>query len=63
MGNMTMKDLDVISDVLVGEEMACKKARMYANTLTDASLASMMNELASSHEKRYNEIFSLISQQ
>ena len=33
MTNFTAKDLDVLSHILTGEEMACKKARIYANTL------------------------------
>ncbi len=53
MTNLTAKDLDVLVHVLTGEEMACKKARIYANTLTDAALAAEMQEIAALHEQRF----------
>ena len=42
MTNLTAKDLDVLTHLLMGEEIACKKARVYANTLTDQALAQEM---------------------
>ena len=45
MTNLTAKDLDVLCHILTGEEMACKKARVYANTLTDAALAEEMERM------------------
>ena len=52
MTNFTAKDLDVLSHILTGEEMACKKARIYANTLTDAALAQEMDKIACAHAER-----------
>ena len=60
MTNLTAKDLDVLSQVLIGEEMACKKARLYANTLTDASLAQEMERVASAHEARFSALVTLL---
>ncbi len=60
MTNLTAKDLDVLTHVLTGEEMACKKARIYANTLTDAALAETMNEVAMQHEQRFEALFHLL---
>ena len=60
MTNLTAKDLDVLVQVLTGEEMACKKARMYANTLTDAALAGEMEQIALQHEQRFNTLYALI---
>lgn len=60
MTNLTVKDLDVLVQVLTGEEMACKKARMYANTLTDVALAQEMEQIASQHEQRFNTLYSMI---
>ncbi len=60
MTNLTAKDLDVLTHVLTGEEMACKKARIYANTLTDAALAETMNEIAMQHEQRFEALFKLL---
>lgn len=53
MTNLTAKDIDVLSQVLTGEEIACKKARVYANTLTDAALAAEMERIALAHEQRF----------
>lgn len=60
MTNLTAKDLDVLVQVLTGEEMACKKARIFANTLTDVALAGEMEQIASAHEQRFNALYSLI---
>lgn len=60
MNNLTAKDLDVLSHVLMGEEMACKKARIYANTLTDAALAQEMERIADAHAQRFSALFSIL---
>lgn len=60
MTNLTAKDLDVLVQVLTGEEMACKKARIFANTLTDAALAQEMERIAMQHEERFNALFTLL---
>ncbi len=60
MTNLTAKDLDVLSQVLTGEEMACKKARMYANTLTDAALAQEMERIATAHAERFSALFTML---
>ena len=61
MTNLTAKDLDVLSHVLTGEEIACKKARVYANTLTDAALAQEMESIACAHAERFNRLFSILN--
>ncbi len=60
MTNLTAKDLDVLTHILTGEEMACKKARVYANTLTDPALAATMSEIASQHEQRFRALFAVL---
>lgn len=60
MTNLTAKDLDVLCHVLTGEEMACKKARVYANTLTDVALAEEMERIAASHAERFNALYQMI---
>lgn len=60
MTNLTAKDLDVLVHVLTGEEMACKKARMYSNTLTDPALAQEMQEIAMQHETRFNALYAML---
>ncbi len=60
MTNLTAKDLDVLSHVLTGEEMACKKAKIYANTLTDAALAQEMERVAAAHAERFSALFAIL---
>lgn len=60
MNNLTAKDLDVLSQILTGEEIACKKARVYANTLTDVALAEEMNRIADAHAQRFTALFAMI---
>ena len=60
MTNLTAKDLDVLTQILTGEEMACKKARMYANTLTDTALAEQMERIACAHAERFSALFTLL---
>ncbi len=61
MTNLTAKDLDVLSHLLTGEEIACKKARVYANTLTDAALASEMERIACAHAERFSALYTILN--
>ncbi len=60
MTNLTAKDLDVLVQILTGEEMACKKARIFANTLTDAALAQEMEKIACAHAERFSALYSIL---
>ena len=60
MTNLTAKDLDVLTHVLTAEEMACKKARIYANTLTDAALAQEMERVAAQHAQRFSALYTVL---
>ncbi len=60
MTNLTAKDLDVLCHILTGEEMACKKARVYSNTLTDTALAEEMERIASAHAERFSALYRMI---
>ena len=60
MTNLTAKDLDVLSHVLTAEEMACKKARIYSRTLTDAALAQEMERIANAHAERFSALYSIL---
>ena len=60
MNNLTAKDIDVLSQILTGEEIACKKARVYANTLTDAALAEQMSRIADAHAQRFTALYTLL---
>lgn len=61
MTNLTTKDLEVISHLLEGEQMACKKARVYSKTLTDTALAESMGELAEAHARRFNQLLTILN--
>ncbi|MBQ6921788.1 MAG: hypothetical protein IJQ66_01735 [Clostridia bacterium] len=61
MANMlTTKEATLISDALIYEESACKKARLYARTLTDKELSAKFDKLADNHQKRFNELLNLL---
>lgn len=60
MTNLTAKDLDVLTHLLTGEEIACKKARVYANTLTDQTLAQEMEEIADAHAQRFSALYKIL---
>ena len=60
MTNLTAKDLDVLCHILTGEEMACKKARVYGNTLSDAALAEEMERIAKVQAERFGALYRMI---
>lgn len=61
MANMlTTKEATLLSDLLIYEESACKKARLYARTLTNKKLADDLDKIAGLHEKRFNALFDLL---
>lgn len=57
---LTTKEATLISDLLTMEESACKKARLYARTLTDMQLADQINKIADNHERRFNALLELL---
>ncbi len=60
MTDITLKELQLISDVLNAEGLACKKARAYSKTLTDVDLSGTLARIADEHEQRYNALLALI---
>lgn len=60
MNNLTEKEVTFVSDLLTSEGRACKKARIYARTLTDKNLAESMSKIADSHQKRYSALLELL---
>lgn len=61
MANMlTAKEAVLVADLLVYEESACKKVRLYSRTLTDPSLAETFEKIANNHEKRFNALFDML---
>ena len=61
MTQLTANYLDVLTHLLEGEQIDCKKAKIYSKTLTDTTLASQMGELAEAHEKRFNTLLTILS--
>ena len=57
---LTTKEATFISDLLTMEEMACKKARLYSKTLTDAKVAEAMTRVADNHQRRFNALLELL---
>ena len=57
---LTTKEATLLSDALIYEESACKKARLYARTLTDKTLAAKFDKLADNHQQRFNALLELL---
>ncbi len=61
MANMlTTKELTLISDLLIYEESACKKASLYSRILTDDGLAKRCKTLAENHKNRFQALLELL---
>ena len=57
---LTTKEATLLSDLLIYEESACKKARLYAKSITDKQLAQKLNDIANSHQQRFNSLMGLL---
>ncbi len=57
---LTTKEVTLLSDMLIYEESACKKARLYSKTLTDKQLSDDFKRIAAHHEKRFNSLLELL---
>ena len=57
---LTTKEATLISDLLMYEESACKKARLYSKTLTNKELAANFGKIADGHQKRFNALLNLL---
>ena len=60
MTGLTDRELEAISRLIAGEELACKKARIYANTLTDQALAQEMEDIAQAHAQRFCALYKML---
>ena len=60
MNNLTAKDVEVLTHLLTGEEMACKKAKIYSNTLMDAALAGEMTNISKAHAERFAALYTIL---
>lgn len=57
---LTTKEGTLVADLLTLEESACKKARLYARTLTNVKLAEQFNAIADRHERRFYALMDLL---
>ncbi len=60
MSALTQRELASLAHLLSGEELACKKASVYANTLTDAALAAAMDEVSRAHAAHFSALLALV---
>ena len=60
MNNLTAKDVEVLTHLLTGEEMACKKAKIYSNTLMDAALAGEMANISKANAERFAALYTIL---
>lgn len=57
---LTTKETTLLSDLLIYEEMACKKARLYSRILTDRELQDKLTKIADNHQRRFNALLELL---
>ena len=57
---LTSKELTLLSDLLIYEESACKKARLYSRILTDEGLSEQCSKLADNHQNRFEKLLELL---
>ena len=57
---LTSKELTLLSDLLIYEMSACKKARLYSRTLTDKDLSAQCGKLADNHQTRFEKLLELL---
>jgi hypothetical protein len=57
---LTTKEATLLSDLLIYEESACKKARLYAKCVTNKELSQKLNDIANSHQQRFNALMGLL---
>lgn len=53
---MTTKELSYVNDLLNAEQIAIKKYRDYSQNCNDQQIQQMCNQLASQHQKHFNQI-------
>lgn len=59
-GSFSASELAALERLLSAEELACKKARAYEHSLTDAELAAGMRMLADGHASRFAAILAAL---
>lgn len=54
---MTTKELSYLNDLLNAEQIVIKKYRDYSQGCNDQQVQQLCNQLASQHQKHYDQIF------
>lgn len=55
------KNLTILEDQLNHEALAAKKAAYYAQSITDANLKGMADQLAMHHRQRFDRLLSYLN--
>ncbi len=62
-GEFTKIGLYEAAELLEAEYIACRKAQMYANTLTDLQISEFFLVLASHHKARFNQLLEILAKE
>ena len=57
---LTTKEATLISDLLIYEEQAFKKAKLYSKILMEKQTAEHLSKIAENHKKRFDSLFNLL---
>lgn len=58
--HLSERDMAAVENLLEGEYLAAKKARLCSTNLLDAELAEGFTRLALEHEKRFETLYRLL---
>jgi len=58
---ITAKNLEVLSELMIVEELAYKKCAMYANSLKDPELQSTCRTIAENHRNRFQNMLDYLN--
>jgi len=58
---LAAKNLEVLSELMMIEELAYKKCDIYSKQFEDAALQQQCEDLANNHKSRFNALYSYLN--
>lgn len=58
---ITAKNLEILSELMLIEELACKKCETYAPILGDGELSEQCRTLAGAHRERFEKLYNYLN--
>ena len=58
---LAAKNLEILSELMYIEELACKKCETYSRQLKDAALSGQCLDLAANHKARFRALYNYLN--